>query len=204
MRKNFSLAGKANFKDPRVSMRAVLGVLLLGNVAAALVLIKPFGGSADDLRRQQVSLAAQLSAAQGRLANTAKLVDKVQNARLAGDEFLGQYFMDAATSSSYILQELTNSAKEAGITMGQAQWSPEPIEGTESMFMLTTQVGFEGSYANLTKFVNLLDKSPRFIIIENMQAAAPQQQGGQKLNVTLKIDTFVKETPVASAAGGAL
>ena len=64
MRKNFSLAGKANFKDPRVSMRAVLGVLLLANVAAALVLIKPFGGSADDLRRQQASLAAQLSAAQ--------------------------------------------------------------------------------------------------------------------------------------------
>ena len=32
------------------------------------------------------------------------------------------------------------------------------------------------------------------MIIENMQAAAPQQQGGQTLNVTLKIDTFVKET----------
>ena len=59
--------------------------------------------------------------------------------------------------------------------------------------MLTTNVGFEGNYANLTKFVNLLDKSPRFMIIENMQASAPQQQGGQSLNVSLKIDTFVKD-----------
>ena len=46
--------------------------------------------------------------------------------------------------------------------------------------------------------MNLLDKSPRFMIIENMQAAAPQQAGGQKLNVLLKIDTFVKDTPGAA------
>ena len=195
MRKNFSLAGKLNLKDPRLVMRGLLGVLLVANVAAALVLLKPFGGSAEDLRREQRSLDAQLGALQSRLANTTKLVAKVQNARQAGDEFLGNYFMDEATSSSYILQELTNSAKEAGITMGQAQWNREPIEGTDVMFMLTTQVAFEGSYANLTKFVHLLDKSPRFMIIENMQAAAPQQQGGQKLTVTLKIDTFVKEAP---------
>jgi type IV pilus assembly protein PilO len=64
--------------------------------------------------------------------------------------------------------------------------------------MLTTQVGFEGTYASLTKFINLVDKSPRFMIIESLQAAAPQQQGGQSLNVTLKIDTFVKEAPGAA------
>ena len=65
--------------------------------------------------------------------------------------------------------------------------------------MLSMQVGFEGTYANLTKFVNLIDKSERFLIIESLQAAAPQQQGGQRLNVTLKIDTFVKEAPGEAA-----
>ena len=67
--------------------------------------------------------------------------------------------------------------------------------GSDTLQMLTTNVGFEGTYANFTKFVNLLDKSPRFMILESMQAAAPQQQGGQALNVSLKIDTFVKDTP---------
>ena len=79
-----------------------------------------------------------------------------------------------------IITELTETAKEAGVKMGQAQFNREPIEGSDDMEVLTTQVGFEGSYANLTKFVNLLDKSPRFIIIENLQASAPQQQGGQR------------------------
>lgn len=197
MLKNFSL-GKLNLKDPRLLMRAVLGVLLAANLVAAVVLVKPFGGSADDLRAQQRSLDAQLTTLKKRLADTAKLVDKVQNARQAGDEFLGNYFMDEPTSSAIILQELTGASKDAGITMGQAQFNREQIEGSDTMLMLTTQVGFEGSYANLTKFINLLDKSPRFLIIENMQAAAPPQQGGQKLSVTLKIDTFIREAPGAS------
>jgi len=190
---------KVNPKDPRLAMRAILGTLLLANVVAAAVVLKPFGGSAEDLRRQQHALEGQLSQIQTRLATSRKLVDNVQTARQDGDEFLGEYFMDEPTSSAMILDELTTTAKEASIQMGQAQWSREPIEGSETLFMLSMQVGFEGTYANLTKFVNLIDKSERFLIIESMQAAAPQQQGGQRLNVTLKIDTVVKEAPGAPA-----
>jgi type IV pilus assembly protein PilO len=100
--------------------------------------------------------------------------------------------MDEPTTSATIMAELTETAKAAGIRMGQAQFNREPIEGSDNLFMLTAQVGFDGSYGSLTKFVNLLDKSPRFMIIENMQANAPQQQAGQSLNVTLKVDSFVR------------
>lgn len=201
MRRNFDL-GKfglkgVTVKDPRFVMRVAIGVLLVANLAAAIAAFKPFGGSADDLRREQQSLAAQLSQLQKRLAYSKQLVAKVQSARTEGDQFVDRFFMNESTTSAMIITELTETAKEAGIKMGQAQFNREPIEGSDDMEVLTTQVGFEGSYANLTKFVNLLDKSPRFIIIENMQASAPQQQGGNALNVSLKIDAFVKEKPAA-------
>ncbi len=173
-------------------MRAAIGVLLAANLAVAVVAFHPFGGGADDLRRDQQRLGAQLSQLQQRLATSRLLVNKVNTARTQGDQFLGQYFTDESTTASTILAELTQTAKDAAIRMGTAQCSYEPIEGSDTLKMLSTQVGFDGTYANLTKFVNLLDKSPRFMIIESMQAAAPQQQGGQSLNVTLKIDTFVK------------
>jgi type IV pilus assembly protein PilO len=181
-------------KDPRVAMRAIIGVLLAANLAAAVVAFKPFGGSAEDLRRQQQALSQQLRLAQTRLQQSRQLVEKVQTARSAGDQFLESYFMDAGHASSVIVDELVKMATDAGIKMGQVGFNREPIEGSESLQMLSAQVGFEGAYANLTKFVNLLDKSPRFLIIENMTAAAPQSQGGQTLNVTLKIDVFVKSS----------
>ena len=72
---------------------------------------------------------------------------------------------------------------------------------------MTINAGCQGTYAALSKFVNLVDKSPRFLIIESM-VAAPQQTG-QVLNVTVKVDTFVMEEglgslePDAGAAPGA-
>ena len=201
MPRNFNLPGKVSIKDPRVAMRAILGALLVANLVVAVILIKPFGGSSDDLAQQQRALGAQLSQAQARLATSKKLVDKVEAARRDGNLFLGKYFMDEHTTSATILEELTKTAKEAGIQMGPASFNRETIEGSDTLFMLATQVGFEGTYQNLTKFINLLDKSPLFVIIESMQANAPQQQGGQRLNVTLKIDTFVKNIQATAEAG---
>jgi type IV pilus assembly protein PilO len=193
MPRNFNLGIKrAGLREPRVVARAVLGVLLAANLVGAVVAFKPFGGSADDLRSEQGQLSAQLQQLETRLAAGKRLVEKVETARAEGDQFITRYFMDEPTTSATIMAELTETAKAAGIRMGQAQFNREPIEGSDNLFMLTAQVGFDGSYGSLTKFVNLLDKSPRFMIIENMQANAPQQQAGQSLNVTLKVDSFVR------------
>src|SRR4051812_34555466 len=194
MPKNFNLPSSLSLKDPRFGMRLLIGVLLVANLAAAVVAFKPFGGSADDVRREQQSLNAQLTRAQQQLAASRQLVDKVQKARAEGDQFLSKYFTDQATTGVMIVSELDSAAREAGIQMGAAQFTPEPVVGSENIDKLSSNVGFAGTYANFTKFVNLLDKSPRFIIIENLQAAAPQQGGGQTLAVSLKIDTFVKNT----------
>ena len=194
MPRNFKLPFTLSLKDPRFAMRLIIGVLLAANLAAAIVAFKPFGGSAEDLRRQQDALRAQLTRAQQQLKASRELVGKVEKARAQGDEFLAKYFTAFEETSAMILTELDAAAKQAGIKMGATQFDRVEIEGSDTLQMHTTKVGFEGNYANLTKFVNLLDKSPRFMIIEDLQAAAPQQQGGQALNVTLKIDTFVKET----------
>ena len=194
MPRHFKLPIALNVKDPRVAMRAIIGALLLGNLVAALVAFRPFGGSAEDLRREQEVLRAQVTRTKQTLGQRRQLVGKVEKARAAGDEFLEKYFTEMEQTAAIIVTELDAAARQAGVRMGPAQFDREEIEGSETLQMLSTKVGFEGNYGNLTKFINLVDKSPRFMIIEDLQAAAPQQQGGQALTVTLKIDTFIKET----------
>jgi type IV pilus assembly protein PilO len=197
MPKNFKLAEKLKWKgvaikEPRVLLRAVVGTLLAANLVAAVMAFKPFGGSAADLRREQQALRVQLGRLQARAATSKRLVEKVETARREGDQFLAKYVMDRRTMSSTIQDELNRTAKLAGIKALPATLDLEPIEGSDTLEMMSISAGYEGTYADLTKFVNLLDKSPRFLIIENMQTAP--QQGGQSLNVTLKLDTFVRET----------
>jgi type IV pilus assembly protein PilO len=190
MLKNFDLAG-VKWKDPRVVTRAVLGVLLAANLVTAVIAFKPFGGGADDLRRDRNQLQQQLAQLQVQVAKSKKLVEKIETARSQGDQFLTKYFTERRVVTSTIQGELVQIAKDAGITYQPTTWTIEPIEGSDTLAMMTINAGCQGTYAALSKFVNLVDKSARFLIIESM-VAAPQQTG-QVLNVTVKVDTFVKE-----------
>jgi Tfp pilus assembly protein PilO len=182
----------AKVRDPRVAVRALLSALLLANLGMAVLAFRPFGGGADDLRKQEAALDAELSASKNRLAQTRQIVEKVQMARKQGDQFMGQYINDAGSAASAMLFELNRIADESHIRQLPVNYSESDIEGSDSLRMLTQTVGCEGSYEDLAKFVNLVDKSPRFLMIENLQTAAPQTQGNtQKLSVQLKIDTFV-------------
>jgi len=180
-------------KDPRVIMRGVIGVLLAANLVAAVLAFKPFGGSADDWRRQQADLSRQLAQLQARAANAKRIVDKVELARREGDDFLAKYFTGRRTTYSTVIEELEHTAEQAGIKPRTRSAELNAIEGSDTLEWMSITAGYEGTYASLEKFVNLLDKSPRFLIIETMQAAP--EQNSQMLNVTLKLDTFVKEAP---------
>lgn len=188
---------KAALRDPRVLVRALLAILLAANLGAAVMAFKPFGGSADDLRRQRGELQGRLAQLQTHLAQTRKLASKVQSARAEGDNFLDRYVTDRRTMSSTIFEEMDRTAQQAGIKPRDRNVELSPIEGSDTLEMMSITAGYEGPYESLEKFVNLLDRSPRFLIIESLVAAP--QQGGQMLNVTLKLDTFVKEPPGATS-----
>ena len=209
MPRSFNLGGISlsgvSIKDPRVAMRAVIGLLLAANVAAAVMAFKPFGGSAADLRREQSALGSQLSELQKRSSEGRQQVDKVQMARREGDEFLAKYVVDRRTMASAIEAELDRMTKEAGIRWLPQQIQLEPIEGSDTLQMASITAGYEGTYANLKKFIEMVDKSPRFLIVENMTVVSPQQlqqqaqaAQNQNVNVALKLDTFVREAPGAT------
>ena len=135
--------------------------------------------------------ARRLAATQARLAIGRRLAEKVETARHQGDQFLTKYVVDRRTASSAVYEELTRMATDAGIQAGQDSFQYDEIEGSDTLQMMTISAGFEGTYQQITKFVNLVDKSPRFFVIESMQTAAPQQNA-QKLTVQFKIKTFVR------------
>ena len=192
MPRNFNFAA-IQWKDPRVLMRAILGVLLAANLAMAVVAFKPFGGSADDLRRERNTLQQQLAGLKTQVAKNKQLVQKVETARTASDKFLEQYVTDRHVVTSTMQSELVNIAESSGVIYQPVSWSAEPVDGSETLSKMTINAGCQGTYQALAKFLNLVDKSPRFLIIESLNATPLQT--GDKLNVTIKLDTFIRQQP---------
>jgi hypothetical protein len=182
----------SNLRAPVATVwRVVLGILLLANLVAAALVMYPPGGSADELEQQRISLEAQARTRRAQLMLTAQHAAAVEKGRAEGDNFLGDYFLARRTAYSTLLSELVSAADEAKIKPKEHAYATEPIEGSDTLSLMTITANYEGTYANLMRFVHQLDRSPRMLIIEGLSAAP--QQGTGVLTISMKLDAFVRD-----------
>jgi len=180
-----------------VGLRVVVGVLLAANLIAAGILLFPPGGSAEDLEKELAGLQGQVLSKRVLLEKTRQNVAAVELGRAEGDQFLGQYFLGRRAAAENLLTALGNA--EAGSKIKEKGWSSsfEPIDGSDTLSMMSITATYEGEYGDLLHFVHEIDKSPALMIIESLSAVP--QTGSKILSISLKMDTFVREDSIAQA-----
>jgi type IV pilus assembly protein PilO len=184
----------ASLKDSRVLIRILLGALLVANLVAAAFAFHLFDDSPEQIMRQVLSTRQQVLTLIKKRNSTRTLADKVEKGRDEGTKFISTYMTSRRSTYSTIISEINGMANLTGMKAKDAVIGLDAIQGTESLDMMTITASFEGEYKNLLLFINQLDKSKRFLIIESL-SASPQQNG--RLQVTLKLNTFVKEDTTA-------
>ena len=192
-------AGAGFRKDPRVVVRVVLGVLLAANIAAALVLFKPWGASPAELEQEMGQLRRQVRERQASVERLRTLVARAEKAREEGDAFMNEYFMNRRTASSTIVSELKEAANKAGVKQQDHTFVFEPIEGSDSLSMMTISGNYEGAYVDLLEFINLLDRSPRFLILDTLTAAQERTAGGLSMNFKMNALVIHGQQPAGEA-----
>jgi hypothetical protein len=177
--------------NPRSLLRLVVGLLLAANIVAAYFVMRPIGGSPQQLREQANEMTAEIRQKRNILDRTRVLVSKIETGRGQGDQFMTKYFLPRRTAYSMVVSELNDLAGQAKVTPKESAFAIEPVEGSDILDMMQISANFEANYQDLIHFVNMLDRSDRLLVIESLNATP--QQGGAKLNVMLKLDTFVTE-----------
>lgn len=185
-------------RDTRMLIRAGIGLLLAANLVAAAFAFHLIGVSPEALNLQLSNARAQLPAAQLMLKRSRLLTSNIGKGKTESESFLSSYFSNRRYTFSTIIDSINDAAKTAGMTRKEATFnSLDPIEGTDDLEMLSVSVNFEGGYPQLVKLVNLLDRSPHFLIIESLQIASPPK--GEIYNVTFKLNAFVRDRPGAAS-----
>ena len=177
--------------SPRATVRVGLIALGIANVIALYFVIRPVGGSAQELAQQSQDMRVAILQQQNTLDRTRLLASKIRSGRGEGDQFMQHYFLPRRSAYSTIMADLNGLAGESKITPRDSAWGLEAVDGSDTLDMMQVSANFEGTYPDLVHFVNLIDKSDRLLIIESLNAT-PQQSGG-RINVTMKLDTFVQE-----------
>jgi Tfp pilus assembly protein PilO len=188
----------ARGQGPAARWARIAVVVLLGlNVVAAGMVLFPPGGSAESLEKQLAALQSQIGQKRELVERTRQHAASVEKGRADGDSFLDEYFLARRTAYAAVVSELGEAARGAKIKEREITFSPEPIEGSDELSMMTITANYEGSYRDLVSFIRQIDQSPRLLIIESLTAAP--QAGGNTLAVSMKIDAFVREEGGAPA-----
>jgi hypothetical protein len=193
MRKRFNLPSlnlNLSLQDPASIARLVVAVLVLLNLVAVYLVLRPPGGSPDELSEAARVAASQLHQKKIALDRTRVLMTKIRDGREKGDAFLTAYFLPAGKAYSTIYAELVDLAKSAQMTPRESSYAMEPVEGSDTLSMMTITQSLEGKYDSLIRFVNALDKSDGLLIVESL-TASPQASGA--LSVQLRLQTYVRE-----------
>jgi hypothetical protein len=98
------------------------------------------------------------------------LVSKVESGRGEGDKFMGAYFLPRRTAYSTVMSELNDLAGQAKIASRDSAFTLDAVDGSDTLDMMQISANFEGPYPDLIRFINLLDKSDRLLIIESLNA----------------------------------
>jgi Tfp pilus assembly protein PilO len=188
-------ATRGRGRDPKFLVRVILGTLLAANLVAAGLLLYPPGGSAEDLGREAASLQTQLTAKQAAIKLARAHAAAVEQGREEGDAFVEKYFLPVRTADKTLISELQMAAAGSKIKPKDHSFNREPIEGSDTLEMLSITATYEGSYHDVMSFLHAIDQSSRMLIIESLSAVP--QQGSNTLAVSMKIDAFVRSEGAA-------
>jgi Tfp pilus assembly protein PilO len=198
MRKSFSVPANFDWRKllargsagrlPRLHI--VIGALVAANLAAAWFVFYPPGGSLEDLESKIVTTRQQIMARQMAIARLHRTLEKTDQARLAGDAFLNQYFLPRRHAYSRLEVEFDAAATAASIKDKGRSYSYEPVEGSDTLGMLTITANYEGTYADLILFLNHIDRAKRLLILESL--TAQPVQGTPLLAMNMKLNAFFR------------
>ena len=194
MPRNFDVTERwrsVSWGAPETLLRIGAIVLLAANLVAAGYAFHWWGDSPASAQARIDDLRNQLALGRTQVIRTKGIATKVDTARDQGGAFVDTYMTPRRITYSTVLGELNQMANAAGIKTRETGLTRDQVEGSSSLSMLTITAGYEAAYPNLVKFMNELDKSKRFVIIESVQAAP--QANSQNLLVTVKLNTFVRD-----------
>lgn len=194
MPRNFDVTQRwrsVTWGSPLVLVRVALGVLLLANIVAAGFAFHWWNDSPKALEAKLSDTRRQLVIERSLVTRSKVMATKVDTARDQAGSFISAYMTPRRNTYSTILGELDRMAAAAGMRSRERSIARDPVEGSASLSMLTVTAGFDGTYPNLLKLMNALDRSQRFLIIERLQASP--QSNSPNLQVSIKLNAFVRD-----------
>jgi type IV pilus assembly protein PilO len=173
-----------DLRDTRRKLKMTVGVMAGISAVAIGLLVSPLVGSPAARQQETNQLRAQLTAKNRQVEPLRGIDKKIPLATEQIDQFYKERF---SANDSDVAAALGDLAKETGVKVQNAKYKsgdPEPV----GLRRLEIETAIQGDYQALAKFLNGLERSKVFFIINGIALA--QQNGPVQLQ--MKLETYQK------------
>lgn len=147
------------------------------------------------LESQLATARTNLRNSQAELRSEKQRIEAGGGARISGlAEDLDHFYQSIPARSGLgsFIGRLYSYAADAGIDIAQINYVAHPVKDTR---LLSYELSFtvDGSYAQLKKFIHLLENSPSLMILQSIALDAGQKNKEASVGLQLQLQTFFRE-----------
>lgn len=165
---------------------SLLGVAL-ANAAVYGAVTYRLATKQERLAREQVSLTEELASRREELGTLEAERERLSNNNEAATEFWDEVVKPRTPGLTEAVAEIDRLARSTGVTRGRTSYSGTDLD--VGLIEIGVNMPLEGSYFNLVRFINRLERSERFFLVREISLRG--SEGGQ-LELGCDVSFFLK------------
>jgi len=174
-------------------------VLLLVNVGAYVAYRALYAGEAQSRRTEVARARAEYERVVGQRERAQALAAQAVENQERLEALYRDRFMTQEQRITRVIAEVKELTQKAGLDPPAIRYPDEPIESL-GLVKRSIVFGVEGSYQALRTFINLLERTESFVILEEIRPGERADGRSSRLSIDLKVATFFLDDGVDPAA----
>jgi len=163
----------------------VVAVLLAADLVVYLVLLRPPGVAARPETEALASLEQQVAQIAQEVQRLRRIEQELPATRKQLDDFLARRFLSQDAGYSRVVDELERAATDSGVRPGRADFRTHSVREQPELVREEITTTVEGGYVNLLRFLEHLERSPNFYLLERLGLVSSAASGSLKLDLTI-------------------
>jgi len=174
---------KSSWRSWKTWTVAALALLLAADVALCVFLLQASREAPDEIRAQRDRLALQERLLKSDIERGEKIRASLPQVGKDCQDFYQRSFLDASTGYSSVETDLGAIAAKSGLKTSGFSFKEEPVKD-RGVTEMTITTSVDGNYASVIQFVNGLERSKNFYLLNNLSLSSATS-GEVKLQLEL-------------------
>ena len=186
--KYLTASAKPFWTRPRYYLPLLIGVVANGLIYAALTY--RLATKQERLTRSQASLTESVATIRQNLQELESEVARIARNKETADQFFSEVVMPREPGLTDAIAELDRLAEESGVERGATTFNYDDLD--IGLVQASASMPLLGSYFDLARFINRLERSPRFFLVREIGLRRTFREGGD-VELNCDVSFFLKE-----------